>query len=264
MKKIGFYGAGNMAQALIAGLLAAGLYQKEEIVVYNHRYEPTLKKLVDTYQITPVLEEADLFAAAELVVLAVKPAILLKVLPNVKPLVTDQHVLVSIAAGVTLQQIEALIGARKIAHAMPNTAAAVDEAMTAVSVNQQVSTAESEEIVTLFRSLGRAKLLPEKQIDAVVGVSGSAPAYVYLFIEALADGAVSEGMARADAYEFAAQTVLGAAKMVLETGKHPGELKDAVCSPGGTTIAAVCALEKSGFRSAVINAVQTAAAKNRE
>ncbi len=145
---------------------------------------------------------------------------------------------------------------------MPNTPAMVGAGMSSISPSKEVTADVLEEVRTVIDSFGKSEVVPESMMDAVVGVSGSAPAYVYLFIEALADGAVAEGMPRKQAYEFAAQTVLGSAKMVLETGKHPGELKDMVCSPGGTTIAAVQSLEESQFRAATIKAVRTAAQKN--
>lgn len=172
--------------------------------------------------------------------------------------------LVSIAAGVTIAQMEEIIGAHKIVRVMPNTPALVGEGMSSISPNGQVTEAEANEVKQLFESLGKAEQVPESMIDAVIGVSGSSPAYTYLFIEALADGAVAEGMPRPMAYEFAAQAVLGAAKMVLETKEHPGVLKDRVSSPGGTTIQAVKTLEENGFRAAVIKAVQAAADKSRE
>lgn len=263
MSKIGFYGAGNMAQAIIHGMLATDSYAKEDILVYNHRYEPTLKKVEEQFQIIPILDEKEFFQQVDIVIFAVKPAILLKRLPEVAQWI-DTQLLVSIAAGVTIHQMEEILGEKKIIRVMPNTPSTVNAGMASVSTNQEVSAEETETVVAIFQSFGRAVVLPESQIDAVVGVSGSSPAYAYLFIEALADGAVLSGMSRPHAYEFAAQAVLGAAKMVLETGKHPGELKDQVCSPGGTTIEAVRSLEENGFRSAVIQAVQAAAKKNQE
>ncbi len=146
---------------------------------------------------------------------------------------------------------------------MPNTPAMVGEGMASVSPNINVTEAETADVVAIFSSFGKAVVTDEKLIDAVCGLSGSGPAYVYMFIEALADGAVHEGMPRQMAYTFAAQTVLGAAKMVLETGRHPGALKDDVCSPGGTTIEAVKTLEESGFRAATMNAVIASAEKNK-
>ena len=147
---------------------------------------------------------------------------------------------------------------------MPNTPALVGEAMSALCPNRLVSEEELAETVTIFESFGSCEVVPETMIDTVIGVSGSSPAYVYLFIEAMADAAVADGMPRAMAYKFAAQSVLGAAKMVLETGTHPGALKDAVCSPGGTTIEAVAALEEQGLRSAVIKAQRACVQKAKD
>lgn len=261
---IGFYGAGNMAQAIIAGLIRSGFYKKEEVYVYNHRYEPTLQKLEKNYGIQPVLSEQGLFEQSDLIILAVKPAVLIQVLPQMKKYLREEHVLVSLAAGVSIQQMTDLIGQHKIVRAMPNTPAMVNQAMSSISANDLTTKEEVQLVLDVFNKFGKAKVVSEKLIDAVVGVSGSAPAYVYLFIEALADGAVAEGLPRSDAYEFATQAVLGAAKMVEETGKHPGELKDMVTSPKGTTITAVQSLEENNFRASVIKAVQAAAKKNRE
>ena len=147
---------------------------------------------------------------------------------------------------------------------MPNTAALVGAAITAVTPNSKVTEEELKVALQILESCGRASVVPEHLMDAVVGVSGSAPAYVFMFIEAMADAAVEEGMPRAQAYEFAAQAVYGSAKLMIDTGKHPGELKDMVCSPAGTTIAAVRVLEEAGFRGAVIDAVEAAAERNKE
>ena len=172
---------------------------------------------------------------------------------------------VSIAAGQTLASITDLFGRQiKLVRSMPNTPALVGEAMSAVTPNEKISPEELQEVMAIFESFGKAEIVPETMMDAVVGVSGSSPAYVYMFIEAMADAAVADGMPRKQAYKFAAQSVLGAAKMVLETGEHPGVLKDAVCSPGGTTIAAVAELEKSGLRSSVIEAQRACVQKSRD
>ena len=152
----------------------------------------------------------------------------------------------------------------KLVRCMPNTPALVGEGMTGVCCNEEVSDAEMQDVLKILESCGKAEMLPERLIDVVVSVSGSSPAYVFMFIEAMADAAVADGMPRAQAYRFAAQAVLGSAKMVLETGKHPGELKDMVCSPGGTTIEAVRVLEEKGMRSAVIEAMKACVKKGRE
>lgn len=264
MKTIGFIGAGNMAQAMIKGMIDSKHYAADEILVYNHRYAPTLEKVVKQYGVTPILELNDLLAAVDIVILAVKPAILRQLLPTLAPLIHHEQLVCSIAAGVTLSEMQAVFTQHKLIRVMPNTPAMVGEGMSSVSLTENVTKEEQDAILSVIESFGQAQIVPEQLIDAVVGVSGSAPAYVYLFIEALADGAVAEGMPREQAYTFAAQTVLGAAKMVTETKQHPGVLKDQVCSPGGTTIAAVQSLEENGFRAATINAVRTAAKKNRE
>ncbi len=260
MKTIAFIGAGNMAKAIIKGLIQSELYQPKEILVYNHRYEPTLKQLEQDLGITPTLELSEA-AAASILILAVKPFVFPKLLEDLKAQLNEQQLVVSIAAGVTIAQMEEVLGQRKIVRVMPNTPALVGEGMTSISNNPHVTVEEAAEIQKLFESMGKAAQVPESMIDAVIGVSGSSPAYTYLFIEALADGAVAEGMTRQMAYEFAAQAVLGAAKMVLETKEHPGVLKDNVSSPGGTTIQAVKTLEENGFRAAVMKAVHAAAEK---
>lgn len=263
MAKIGFIGAGNMAKAIIKGLISAKLYRSEEILVYNHRYAPTLKNLENELAITPVLQLDEVCQQTDMLVLAVKPFVFPTLLEKLAPLIQDQLIL-SIASGVTIQQMEAKLGKKKILRIMPNTPALVGEGMSSISPNQQVLPAETQRVKALFQSIGKAEILPEKMIPAVIGASGSSPAFVYLFIEALADGAVAEGMPRELAYEFAAQAVLGSAKMVLETKAHPGVLKDMVTSPGGTTITALQSLENNRFRGAVIDAVRQAAQKDRE
>lgn len=263
MRKIGFYGMGNMGQAMLKGLVKAG-YPGADLVIYN-RHGAVTKELAKEYGVTPVETPEDLVKESQVILFAVKPAVLPGVLQSVAPYLTTEQSLISVAAGISLAQLEALLSAEhKLFRVMPNTPALVGEGMSAIAHNESVTPEEVAEVLGIFNSFGKAAVVAEKLIDAVVGVAGSAPAYVYLFIEALADGGVAEGMPREMAYEFAAQTVLGSAQMVLETQEHPGALKDMVTSPGGTTIAAVKELEDRGFRSAVINAVQVAAQKNRE
>ena len=202
---------------------------------------------------------------ADILFLAVKPGVFATVIPQIRDVCKEGQVVVSIAAGQTLASITDLFGRQiKLVRSMPNTPALVGEAMSAVTPNEKISPEELQEVMAIFESFGKAEIVPETMMDAVVGVSGSSPAYVYLFIEAMADAAVADGMPRKQAYKFAAQSVLGAAKMVLETGEHPGVLKDAVCSPGGTTIAAVAELEKSGLRSSVIEAQRACVQKSRD
>ena len=177
----------------------------------------------------------------------------------------ERKIIVSIAPGKTLDWLFGQFGKKvKLVRCMPNTPALVGEGMTGVCSNEAVTEGELEMVLRILESCGRAEVLPERLMDAVVSVSGSSPAYVFLFIEAMADAAVADGMPRAQAYRFAAQAVLGSAKLVLETGKHPGELKDMVCSPGGTTIEAVRVLEEKGMRSAVMEAMKACTAKGRQ
>lgn len=263
-KKLTFIGGGNMGGAIIAGLLKDKMLAPKQVTVFDS-YQPRLAELESLYAINTSSNVEEAVKEADIVVLAVKPNTVDKVLEDVKEYLKENVILVSIAAGISIKHLEEKTTSTiKVARIMPNTPAMVGEGMSSVSVNGNVSEEEANLVLTMFKSLGEAELLPESLIDAVTGLSGSGPAYVYLFIEALADGAVLNGMPRDKAYKFAAQTVLGAAKMVLETGKHPGELKDMVTSPGGTTIEAIRSLEENGLRATVISAVDAATKKSKE
>jgi len=197
--------------------------------------------------------------------LAVKPHLYSAVINEIREYVKEDCIVITIAAGQTIENVEKDFGRQvKLVRTMPNTPALVGEGMTALCPNKMVSKDEVEEVIKIFNSFGKAEIIEEKLIDAFITVSGSSPAYVFMFIEAMADGAVLQGMPRDKAYNMAAQAVFGAAKMVIETGKHPGELKDMVCSPGGTTIEAVAELEEKGFRAAVISAMKRCADKSKE
>lgn len=260
---IGFIGGGNMGGAMIGGLIQSKLYEPEEVMVYDV-YQPAVDGLREKFHIIGMVELDELIERAQTIVLSVKPQILPSVLEKAGEKIAKDKLVISIAAGITLDRLEEMLsGEHKIVRVMPNTPALVGAGMAGICTNLNVSEEEKQTALGIFRSFGEAELVPEKLIDAVVGVSGSSPAYVYMFIEALADGAVMEGMPRAQAYTFAAQAVLGSAKMVLDTKRHPGELKDMVCSPAGTTIDAVKALEENGFRATVMEAVHVAAEKNR-
>ena len=263
-KKIGFIGSGNMGSAMISGIVGSGLAAKEHVIASDKSPE-ALDKLAAACGIQTTLDNTVVAKEADIIVLSVKPYLYESVIAEIKDVITDSDIIVSIAAGQSIAHVEELFGKKiKLVRVMPNTPAMVLEAMSALSPNTNITDEERDEVVSIFESFGKAEVVPESLMDAVVGVSGSSPAYVYLFIEAMADAAVADGMPRAQAYKFAAQSVLGSAKMVLETGKHPGELKDAVCSPGGTTIDAVAALEQEGFRNAVITAQRTCSEKSRK
>lgn len=207
----------------------------------------------------------DVMASSDIIVLAVKPNIYQYVLNEMRDYIKDSHVIVSIAAGISIDFIESCITKPvKVVRAMPNTPALVNEGMTALAKNMAVSDEEFQSVIKLFKSVGIAEIVDETLMGVVTGISASSPAYIYMIIEAMADGAVLHGMPRDKAYIFAAQAVLGSARMVLETGKHPGELKDMVCSPGGTTIEAVAMLERKSIRSAIIDAVDACIMKNQK
>lgn len=251
--QFGFIGAGNMGFAIMKGLL--GHFPAEAITFYDKNRERAEDVSART-GIMPASGAHMCASASRYVILAVKPQQLGGAVQEIGDAITGQQILISIAPGVSVADLQGYFGAGcRVVRAMPNTPALVGEGMTGVCYDASLfSQEEKTTIREFFESFGRMVQVEEKLIDAVVCVSGSSPAYVYMFIEALADGAVKYGLPRATAYEMAAQAVLGSAKMVLATGEHPGKLKDQVCSPAGTTIAAVSALEECGFRSAVIKA----------
>ncbi|SEI49184.1 pyrroline-5-carboxylate reductase [Lachnospiraceae bacterium A10] len=255
--KIGFIGCGNMGRAILGGLLKAGIVKADEVIISCHT-KKSCSEVEAEYHVKAVLDNQEVAGNADVVLLAVKPNKFEEVMPDVKAglernAAGENTIVISIAAGKDLAYLEKNLGKnQKIIRVMPNTPALVGEGMSALTVNAKVTEEDLKYALTIFESFGKAEVVPESMMDAVIGVSGSSPAYVYMFIEALADGAVAAGMPRKQAYTFAAQSVLGAAKMILETGQHPGALKDAVCSPGGTTMAGVLELEKQGLRNAVI------------
>ncbi|MDD4371224.1 MAG: pyrroline-5-carboxylate reductase [Anaerostipes sp.] len=264
MYKIGFIGCGNMASAMIGGMLKQGVLKTEQIIAAG----PTLSKMEKIGQdlgIDVTIDNKEAAKQSEIIVLSVKPQMYKEVIREIKDDITKENIIVTIAAGVTMEKVDRWFGKEtKIIRTMPNTPALVGEAMVGMCHNEAMTQDEVKIVKELFESFGKVEEVEEKLMNAVVGVSGSSPAYVYMFIEAMADAAVIQGIPRKKAYTFAAQAVLGSAKMVLETGTHPGELKDAVCSPAGTTIEAVRKLEKSRFRSSVIEAVNAASEKGKE
>lgn len=261
---ITFIGGGNMASAIIGGILGAKLAGKEQITA-TAKTEKTRASLQERFGIHTTADNADAAENADILFLAVKPYMFPEVIAEIRDKIKKDTIVVSIAAGQTVSAIESMFGKEiKLIRAMPNTPALVGEAMSALCANPNITEEELALAVSIFNSFGICEVIQEAMMDAVVGVSGSSPAYVYMFIEAMADAAVADGMPRAQAYKFAAQSVLGSAKMVLETGKHPGELKDAVCSPGGTTIEAVAVLERQGLRSSVITAQRACVQKSKD
>ncbi len=262
--RIGFVGAGKMATALARGLIASGFASARDVVASDVVKEARKRFEQETGARTVETNE-EVLAQAEVVVLAVKPQQLSYVLAELRPLVTAEHLVVSIAAGVPLAALASVLGEdKRLVRVMPNTPCLVGACAAGFAVGGAATEEDAALVRRLLETVGVAFELPEKLLDAVTGLSGSGPAYVYVFIEALADGGVRMGLPRDVAVRLAAQTVLGAAKMVLETGQHPASLKDAVASPGGTTIAGLHELELGAFRGCVLNAVQAATERSVE
>ena len=267
MQTIGMIGAGNMGGAILRGAAARGYLKAQQLRVCDldsNKLEALQRDLPGVICTTDPLEVA---RESDLLILAVKPGVLGALLESLRIVLMDRPVgMISIAAGWTMQMLnDALSGtSARLMRVMPNTPALVGAGMTAVCKETTFSEEAFAYARGIFDAVGRTVILPEKQFDGVVAISGSSPAYVFMMIEAMADAGVAEGIARKTAYEMAAQAVLGSALMVLNTGSHPGALKDAVCSPAGTTIDAVRELEDRGFRSAIMRAMQICAQKSRD
>lgn len=260
---IGFIGSGNMGQAMIGGIIESGLVDSKDIIVCDLD-EDKLDYIQVEYKTQVTTDSVKLVKNSDIIFLSVKPNVYDTILEQIKEFVTEDKLIIVIAPGYTLERVGNILGAKtKIVRAMPNTPALVGAGMSAICKNKNVTISEMNFVKHIFESFGEAEEVEEYLFDSVTAVGGSSPAYVFMFIEALADGAVLGGMPRDKAYKFAAQAVLGSAKMLIETGKHPGELKDMVCSPGGTTIEAVAELESSCFRSAVIEAVKKCMEKSK-
>ncbi|MBM6684342.1 pyrroline-5-carboxylate reductase [Faecalicatena contorta] len=254
--KLGFIGTGNMATAMMGGIIENHIASPEEIIGADP-FAPGRERVKEKYGIRVTADNNEVVKNAEVVILSVKPQFYADVIAGIRDDVTDSHLIITIAPGKTLSWLaDQFQKPVKIVRTMPNTPAMVGEGMTGACKNAYVTDEDMEKALSILNGFGKAELIPEHMMDAVVAVSGSSPAYVFVMIEAMADAAVSGGIPRSQAYKFAAQAVLGSAKMVLETGKHPGELKDMVCSPAGTTIEAVRVLEEKGFRSAIIEAMK--------
>ena len=261
---LGFLGAGKMATALAKGFIGAGLVNPKQVMASDPVPAARTSFAKETGAKTTAFNPAVAKFAATLV-LAVKPDQVSDVLSDIRDHFTEKHLLLSIAAGVPLARLEAgLVVATRVIRVMPNTPALVGASATAFALGKSARPEDAELAQRLFTAVGLAFQLKEPLLDAVTGLSGSGPAYVYLFIEGLSDGGVAAGLSRDVATRLAAQTVLGSAKMVLETGLHPGALKDMVTSPGGTTIEGLHELEKGKVRGTLINAVRAASEKSRK
>ena len=262
--KIGFIGLGNMAQAMIGGILNRKLAAPDEIFGSAKTAE-TERRVGEKYGICTTGDNRETARKADLLFLAVKPQFFEEVIAQIRDLDLDGKMIVSIAPGKSMSWLEEKFSrSLSLARAMPNTPALDSEGCTAISFSPAVNPQQRKAVCDVLESFGKAFEVPERLMDVVPGVSGCAPAWVFMMLEAMADGAVAEGMPRKQAYEMAAQAVLGSARLLLETGKHPGELKDMVCSPAGSTIQAVRILEEKNFRGALMDAVIACIEKSRQ
>ncbi|KAK3162997.1 hypothetical protein QOZ80_1BG0096360 [Eleusine coracana subsp. coracana] len=261
--RLGFVGAGNLAESIARGVAASGVLPASAIRTAPHRraergaaFASIGAQLYDSN--AQVVDDSDV------VVISVKPQIVKQVLLELKPLLTEEKLLVSIAAGIKMKDLQDWSGQQRIIRVMPNTPSAVGQAASVMCLGEKATQKDENRVRSLFGAIGKVWTAEEKYFDAVTGLSGSGPAYIFLAIEALADGGVAAGLPRDLALGLASQTVLGAATMVNETGKHPGQLKDQVTSPAGTTITGIRELEKGAFRGTLINAVVAAANRCKE
>lgn len=256
MNKIGFIGTGNMSSAMIHGMMSTGTYPAPSVVLFNRTLSKA-EKMADQFKgMTVVASEREVVENAKYILLGVKPYQYQEVIEKIKEVITPEHVIITIAAGLSIENIRYWFGDDvKVVRTMPNTPAQVMTAMTAVTFSDRIEEEERAWVLDFLRSFGAVEIIEEKLMDAVPAISGSSPAYMFQMIEAMADEGVRQGFQRDQAYRMAAQAMMGAGKMVLETGLHPGVLKDQVTSPGGTTIEAIKTLEENGFRAAVMKAM---------
>jgi pyrroline-5-carboxylate reductase len=263
-KRLGFVGCGNMGEALVKGLVEASVVPGDLIIVSDTRNE-RLAELDRRYGVRCAKSNVELVREADVIVLAVKPQIMAPVLSEIASSLSRRHLVISIAAGVSTATLRAGAGKDlRLIRVMPNTPALVLEGATAIAKGKDLEAGDLETAEEIFGAVGKVVVLDEELMDAVTGLSGSGPAYVAVVIESLADGGVKMGLDRVTAMTLATQTVLGAAKLLLETNLHPGALKDMVSSPGGTSIAGIAALEEGGIRTTFIKAVERATLRSRE
>jgi pyrroline-5-carboxylate reductase len=265
MSKIAFLGAGNMAEALINGLISSGVYKSGDIIGADIS-KKRLEFLSSKYKIKSTDKNAKAAKQADIIVLAVKPNHIHSVLDEINGEITPDKIIISIAAGISISSIaQSLENKTKLIRVMPNTPALVLAGASVLYCNENVTAKEKVRVKKIFESIGIAHMVEDESLmDPATGLSGSGPAYVSIFIEALADGGVKMGLPRDMAHQLAAQTVFGTAKMIIEGDTHPAQFKDKVSSPGGTTIEGIHNLEKGGFRSSVISAVEAATRRSKE
>ena len=264
-KRICIIGTGNMGEALISGLISSASSKPENIICSDVR-EATLKAIQKEYGVRTTSSNPDAVADSDSVIYAVKPQIMAAVLNETAEKLDMSKLIISIAAGVPMEAIESFLNKElRLIRVMPNIAAAVKEAATAIAAGKHATEEDIKLAMTIFNSIGKTVFIPENYLmDAITGLSGSGPAYIFLIVEALADAGVKVGLSRQEALFLSAQTVLGAAKMLIETHEHPGQLRDRVTSPGGTAIAGLATLEQGGLRTTLINAVEVATNRSKE
>ncbi len=263
LRTLGIIGVGNMGTALLNGILSSNILKPEQTFIYDIN-EDVLQNRKKEFNVEKARSNEDLVKNSKYILIAVKPQVIGGVLKEIGAVLKEDKTIISIAAGISIAYIEDHIKKNLgIIRVMPNTPALVGEGASALASNENVSKDELEFVKKLLGSVGLVVELEEKHIDAVTGLSGSGPAYIFIIIEALADGGVKMGLPRDVSLKLAAQTILGSAKMFLETNKHPGVLKDMVTSPGGTTITALHELEKGKLRSTLISAVEAATLKSK-
>ncbi|XP_049384604.1 pyrroline-5-carboxylate reductase isoform X2 [Solanum stenotomum] len=260
--KVGFIGAGKMAESIARGVVKSGILPASRIRTAHSG--SARRTAFESIGVTVFDNNTQVVEDSDVIIFSVKPQVVKNVVSQLKPILSEKKLLVSVAAGVKLKDLQEWAGQGRFIRVMPNTPSAVGEAATVITLGEKATTEDGELISQLFGAIGKVWKADEKLFDAVTGLSGSGPAYVFLAIEALADGGVAAGLPRELALGLASQTVLGAASMVSGMGKHPGQLKDDVASPGGTTIAGIHELEKSGFRGILMNAVVAAAKRSKE
>lgn len=264
-KKICILGTGNMGEALVSGLISSASSKPQNIICTDVR-EAKLNEIREKYSVQTSADNLEAVAKSDIVIYAVKPQIMAAVLKETAEKLDMSKLIISIAAGVPMQAIESFLNKElRLIRVMPNIAAAVKEAATAVAAGKHASEEDVKLAMTIFNSIGKTVFIPENYLmDAITGLSGSGPAYIFLIVEAMADAGVKVGLSRQEAFFLSAQTVLGAAKMLIETREHPGQLRDRVTSPGGTAIAGLATLEEGGLRTTLINAVEVATNRSRE
>jgi len=262
-KELGIIGIGKIGSTLLRVLIESKTIESDKIIVYDIDHD-VLKQRVEEFKVESAENNKILVQKAKYILIAVLPQIINNVMEEIGTLITEEHVIITIAAGISIKHIKKFLEKNVgIVRIMTNTPALVRAAASAISSNEYIKQSELDYVKNLFNALGMVVELDEKHLDAVTGLSGSGPAYLFIIIEALADGGVKMGLPRETAVKLAAQMVLGSAKLVLETGKHPGELKDMVATPGGTTITAIHEIESAKLRATLIRAVEAATLKSK-